>query len=169
MKTTTVPAQITTIEDKIAGNLTLQQIILMGGPIFIDFAIYVALPHTLKLNAYKLILMVIVTASANILAIRVKSKILLIWALTIFRYNARPRYYVFRKSSPYLRNEAPSAIDEPEPQTTSSVRQATQQDSVQLSEEDIFKLERILENPSTDLSFTTSRKGGLHVSISEVE
>jgi hypothetical protein len=169
MKTTTVPAQITTVEDKIAGNLTLQQMVLLGGPIFIDFAIYVALPHTLKLNAYKLILMGIITASANILAIRVKSKILLIWTLTIFRYNVRPRYYVFSKSSSYLRNEAPPAIDESEPLTTSSSKQTIPQDSTQLSEEDIIKLDRILANPLADLSFTTTRKGGLYVSISEVE
>jgi hypothetical protein len=155
MKTATVPAQITTVEDKIAGNLTLQQIALLIGPIFIDFAIY------------KLILMAIVTLMAGIAAVRVKGKILLVWAMTIFKYNARPHDYVFNKNNSYLRSEATETSIEPAEIKTIRVKEQTV--SSNLSENDVFKLERILASPSTNLSFAASRKGGLHVSITEVK
>lgn len=168
MKTANVPAQITTIEDKIAGNLTLQQMALLGGPIFINFAIYAVLPHMLKLNAYKFILMLIITIGSSALAIRIKSKIIFSWAITICRYNIRPGYYVFSKSSTYLRNEAPLEINKSNLQKTPVIKQTTQQETAQLSEEDLFKLSNILADQSANLSFATSRKDGLYVSISEV-
>ena len=169
MKTTTVPAQITTVEDKIAGNLTLQQMVLLASPVFIDFALYAALPTMLKLNAYKLVLMSLVTLTASLLAIRVKSKILLIWAITIFNYNTRPGYYVFNKNNIYLRAQAAVLVDETEQQVAPTVEQLTPQKVARLSEEDVFRLEHILANPSANLSFATNKKGGLYVSISEVK
>jgi hypothetical protein len=170
MKTATVPAQITTVEDKIAGSLTLQQMVLLASPVFIDFALYALLPTMLKLNAYKLILMAMITLLADISAIRIRSKILFVWAITLFRYNARPRYYVFNKNDAYLRNnEETTPVNEVETQAASDVEQTIQPDVSRLSEEDVFKLERILEHPSANLSFATSKKGGLYVSISEVK
>jgi len=169
MKTTTVPAQITTVEDKIAGNLTLQQMVLLASPIFVDFALYALLPTMLKLNAYKLVLMFLVTIVASLLAIRVKSKILLVWAITILNYNTRPGYYVFNKNNIYLRAQAAVLIDEAEQQIAPTVEQLTPQKVTRLSEEDVFRLEHILANPSTNLSFATSKKGGLYVSISEIK
>jgi hypothetical protein len=169
MKTTTVPAQITTVEDKIAGNLTLQQMVLLASPVFIDFALYALLPAMLKLNAYKLVLMSLVTITASLLAIRVKSKILLVWAITIFSYNARPGYYVFNKNNIYLRAQGAVHANEAEQQTAPTVEQLTPQKVTRLSEEDVFRLERILANPSANLSFATSKKGGLYVSISEIK
>lgn len=41
MKTTVVPAQITTVEDKIAGSLTFTQIIMLVIPLLTSTAIYV--------------------------------------------------------------------------------------------------------------------------------
>ncbi len=169
MKTATVPAQITTIEDKIAGNLTLQQVGLLASPVFIDFALYAALPATLKLNAYKLALMVVVTLTAGLLALRIRSKILLTWAITMLRYNARPRYYVFDKNSAHFRSEDSLPVKEANVQTEADIKQATQRDATRLSDEDVFKLEHILAHPSANLSFATSKKGILYASVSEVE
>jgi hypothetical protein len=169
MKTATVPAQITTVEDKIAGNLTLQQMVLLASPVFIDFILYALLPTMLKLNAYKLILMAIVTLASDLLAIRFKSKILLVWAITIFRYNARPRYYVFNKNDAYLRSEYSAPVSESEIHVVQDRKQDTQQNLPQLSQKDVFRLERILANPSANLSFATSKKGGLYASITEVK
>lgn len=170
MKTATVPAQITTVEDKIAGNLTLQQMVLLASPVFIDFALYALLPTSLKLNTYKLILMTLVTFVAGILAIRVKSKILLAWAITIFRYNERPRYYVFNKNNTYLRFKMNAPINKSsETETIQSLEQIVRRNRPQLSQEDVFRLETILANPSVNLSFATSKKGGLYVSITEVK
>jgi hypothetical protein len=172
MKTATVPAQITTVEDKIAGNLTMQQLILLASPVFINFALYAFLPTMLKLNVYKLIPMTLIMLTADVLAIRIKGKILLFWAITLFRYNARPQYYVFNKNSTYLRSEVDTLIpnnEGPETAITSEVEQAAQPKALRLSQEDVFKLERILANPSANLSFATNKKGGLYVSVMEVE
>jgi len=169
MKTATVPAQITTVEDKIAGNLTLQQMILLASPVFVDFALYAMLPTMLKLNVYKLSLMAIVALAAGLAAIRIRSKILLTWAITMLKYNARPRYYVFNKNNGHLRSEAATPVNEVETPVTSDIEQTTQRDVPRLSEEDIFRLERILAHPSANLSFATSKKGGLYVSINEVK
>jgi hypothetical protein len=172
MKTATVPAQITTVEDRIAGNLTIQQMALLASPVFIDFALYALLPTMLKLNVYKLILMFVITLATDVLAIRIKSKILLFWAITLLRYNVRPRYYVFNKNNTYLRPEIKTPIPNnkaSEAATIPSTEQTVQPNAHQLSQEDVFKLERILANPSTNLSFTTSKKGGLYVSITEVK
>jgi hypothetical protein len=169
MKTTTVPAQITTIEDKIAGNLTLQQMVLLASPVFIDFALYALLPTTLKLNAYKLTLMFLITSVASLLAIRVKNKIILTWAITILSYNARPGYYVFNKNNIYLRAQAAILVDKAEQHITPTTKQLIPQQVARLSEEDVFRLERILANPSANLSIATSKRGGLYVSISEIK
>jgi hypothetical protein len=169
MKTATVPAQVTTVEDKIAGNLTLQQAALLGGPVFLDFAIYMVLPSMFRLNAYKLVLMAIITSTADVLAIRVRGKILLVWAITMFRYNSRPRYYVFNKNNSHLRTELSRPnIKTPAP-IISHTKKADQRSSQQLSEEDIFKLESALVEQLASIRFATSKKGGLYVSIPEVE
>jgi hypothetical protein len=142
---------------------------LLGSPIFLDFAFYAILPNMLKLNTYKLALMAIITIMASILAIRVKGKILLIWAITILRYNARPRYHVFNKNNTHLRNKVMAYVDETETQATSNIKQAIQYDSKQLSREDIFTLECILADRLANLSFATNKKGGLHVTIAEIK
>lgn len=170
MKIATVPAQITTVEDKIAGNLTLQQMILLASPVFIDFGLYALLPTMLKLTIYKLILMALITLAADLAAIRVKNKILLVWAITIFRYNVRPGYYVFDKNNTYLRAEVSTPINEVvETQTASNTEQTVNHSTAYLSQEDIFKLENILANPSTNLRFAISKKGGLNVGITKVK
>jgi hypothetical protein len=169
MKTAIVPAQITTVEDKIAGNLTLQQVGLLASPVFIDFALYAALPTTLKFNAYKLALMVVVTLAADLLAVRVRGKILLAWAITMLKYNARPRHYVFDKNNTHFRSEESVLVKEAKAQTAVGIKRAVQSDALQLSEEDVFKLEHILAHPSANLSFATSKKGVLYASISEIK
>jgi hypothetical protein len=170
MKTTTVPAQITTVEDKIAGNLTLQQMALLASPVFVDFALYALMPTMLKLNTYKLILMALITLITDIAAIRFKSRILLIWAITILKYNTRPRYYVFNKNDTYTRSETSTLInEEPGVKTITKAKQNIQQTACQLSQEDVFRLEHILANPLANLSFTISKKGALHVNITEVK
>ncbi|HVA11355.1 MAG TPA: PrgI family protein [Candidatus Dormibacteraeota bacterium] len=169
MKTATVPAQITTVEDKIAGNLTLQQASLLASPLFVDFALYAALPTTLKLNAYKLVLMIVATLTSSLLAVRVRGRILLAWAITMLKYNARPRYYVFDKNNTYFRSAESVLVKEAKAQTVVGIKQAVQSDASQLSVEDVFKLEHILAHPSAKLSFATSKKGILYASVSEIE
>jgi hypothetical protein len=168
MKTATVPAQITTVEDKIAGNLTLKQIVLLASPIFIDFAIYAILPRMLKLNAYKLALMLMTILVVSPSAIRVRNKILLEWAISIIKYNIRPRYYVYNKNTNYLRSEK---LTKPTKKTITSETPVNAQTNagnfLDISHEELLQLEHILINNQSNLSFATTKRGGLRVNISE--
>ena len=169
MKTAAVPAQITTVEDKIAGNLTLQQIILLACPIFIDFGFYALLPQTLKLSTYKIVLMTLLTLVTSLLAIRVKGKLVLTWTQTIYRYNSRPQYYLFNKNNMHLRHKDKVIIEEAlKPKQGKVLEQDIKSNEDKLSQQDIAKLEYILADTSEELLFVTDKRGGLHVNITKI-
>src|SRR6266487_1064357 len=98
MKSSIVPAQITTVEDKVAGNLSLSQLLLLAAPVFIGSAIYIIFPPSLGAAAYKLAIVTIIGVIFGLLAIRIKGRIMLLWVITIARYNLRPRHYIYDKN-----------------------------------------------------------------------
>ncbi len=99
MRTTIIPAQITTVEDKIAGSLSMTQILIMMIPVGLTAVIYILLAPSMKLVSYKLILIIAVTLTCLILAIRVKDKIVAEWLSILLKYSSRPRYYLFNKNN----------------------------------------------------------------------
>src|SRR5215204_1042792 len=103
MRTTIVPSQVTTVEDRVAGRLGLSQLLLLISPIFGSSIIFVVLPPFFNYAVYKVVLIVCVASLSALLAIRIKGKILLFWAITLLRYNTRPRYYLFNKNSAHTR------------------------------------------------------------------
>jgi hypothetical protein len=111
MRSTVIPAQITTVEDKIAGNLGVSQLLLLAAPIFGGSALFVVFPPFFGYAVYKIVLIVCLTVICNMLAIRIKGTIVLRWVMILAGYMLRPRYYVFDKNSDYLRevsgSEAP--------------------------------------------------------------
>lgn len=104
MKTTTIPAQITTVEDKIAGNLNFTQIILLLSSLFVGTFIYTVLPAKMQFSAYKIPLIILEFLVFAGLALRIKGRIVIQWLVVLFRYWMRPRVYVFNKNELYLRN-----------------------------------------------------------------
>lgn len=167
MKSTIVPAQITTVEDKVAGSLSLSQLVLLATPAFLGTAVYILLPPMGKMSLYKIIVVAVMALAFAMLAIRVKGKILLLWGVILLRYNLRPRYRVFNKNDPHLRDtempvteEAaqPVPTDEPasEPLPTLSVAEAVQ-------------LESLIANPQANVQFLTDKKGALRVYLNEVK
>lgn len=103
MRTTVIPAQITTVEDKIAGNLNLTQIILLLASLFITTFIYAVLPQKLSFTVYKIPLIVVSFMICLTLALRVKGRVVLNWIFLLAGYYFRPRCYVFNKNDSYLR------------------------------------------------------------------
>jgi hypothetical protein len=170
MKTTVVPAQITTVEDRIMGNLTLQQMVLLVTPVFVNFVLFALLPSSMHINSYKVVLMTLVVSICALLAVRVKGKILLIWLVTITRYNNRARYFIFDKNDTYLREsiESPQTNQEEEV-LAHDLEPAPKRQLPVMSIADVAKLEGIIANPAAKLSFKLNKKRGLHVSITEVE
>ena len=98
MRSKPIPAQITTVEDKIAGNLNLTQIMLLMVPVFFTTAAYAVFPPTMQLAIYKIPLVLVVLVLSLILSMRIKGKVVLNWLVILLRYNTRPRYYLFNKN-----------------------------------------------------------------------
>lgn len=98
MKTTIIPAQITTVEDKIAGSLNMTQILILMFPVLWTALIYILLPVPMKLSSYKVGLIAACIFICIVLAIRVKEKIIAEWLGIILKYRLRPKYWLFDKN-----------------------------------------------------------------------
>jgi hypothetical protein len=168
MKTSIVPAQITTVEDKVAGNLSLSQLLLLSTPVFAGSAIYIALPPALNMPLYKIVLTGILALIFSLLAIRIKGRILLLWVITIGRYSLRPRYFVFDKNSGYLRAQSRKAEATHE-ELTEEPKEQDAPALPRLSMGEMVFLEQLITDPKARLHFKTNKKGGLSVRISETK
>lgn len=100
MKTVVVPAQITTVEDKIAGNLTLPQIVLLVFSLVVGAGIYAAIFPKLHFNAVKIVLIGMEFSFFGGLALRYNGKILGEWLVIYLRFRSRPRRYIYTKNDP---------------------------------------------------------------------
>lgn len=168
MKTTVVPAQVTTVEDKIAGNLGVSQLLLITVPVFGGSAIFVVLPPFFSYSTYKVVLIVCIAALCGTLAIRVKGQILLLWAVILFRYNLRPRYYVFDKNDIYLREAEHESVETETAEEYTEARKVVAAPLPPLLTADIINAESILTNPAAKLRLEINRKGELSVHFTEV-
>jgi len=166
MKVTVVPAQVTTVEDRIAGNLGLSQLLLLAVPVFGSSALYIILPPIMHGAAYKYAVMLLSLLICSLLAIRIKGKILLFWLAIILRYNLRPRFYVFNKLSLHGREQYDHAVIVNEDEFSEVLKVAKK--PLSLSTAEVVKLEGLLDNPDANLSFE-NRKGGLYVRITEIK
>jgi hypothetical protein len=168
MKHTSIPAQITTVEDKLAGGLTLQQLTLLTIPIPVCFMLYSCLPGFFRLSPYKLILMVFVTMLFCLSAIKVHGKILLYWLRVITKYNHRPRFYTFNKNTPYLREYPtyPSSVESQPKQTT--ITQPAITLKPEPADSHILKTSELLSDQKLSLSFKTNKRGSLYVYVAKV-
>jgi hypothetical protein len=168
MKVTVVPAQITTVEDRIAGSLVLSQMLLLISPIFINTVLYIALPPFGHSSAYKLTIMIVILALCCLLAIRIKSKLVLFWLFILLHYCLRPRYYVYNRNTLAGRQqEEPVAIEHDEIKL--KLKKQLRRDLTPLTIADITRIHSLIENPASKLSFTTTKKGGLYVRITEIK
>ena len=152
MRTTIIPAQITTVEDKIAGSLNMTQILLLITPILVDALIYVALYPQNKINFYKSILMLIITAFLFLLALRIKGKIVLIWLTVLIIYQLRPKYYLFNKNSLYQR-ETDFVVNESIKNKLIKKEKIIKTKNLDLSIIDLIKLEKIMNSNKLAVNF----------------
>lgn len=167
MRKTVVPAQVTTVEDKITGNLGLSQLVLLVLPVFGGSALFVALPPFFSYATYKVVLIVCFAVLCGTLAIRIKGKILLMWLVVILKYNLRPRYYVIDRKSSYLREEAVPIKLEVNKEDTENKPVRTFNPSLAVHE--LVEVEKLLTNPDANLQLRTNRKGELSVHFTEIK
>lgn len=172
MKNAIVPAQITSVEDKLAGNLTLNQLLLLTAPIFIDIGIYTILPKELQLNSYKLLFMFFSNCLLCVAAIRVKNRLVIGWLILLVRYNLRPRYFVFNKNDEFqrLKTETVTEINKPKegPNYLKSKPKLIAK-GLSVSYEEQIRLNSLLANPKISLGFMLQKNGGLRVFIKQIK
>lgn len=168
MKQTVVPAQVTTVEDRIVGNLGLSQMILLALPVLAAGVVFTALPPALHVALYKLLFLVPFTALCAVLSIRIKGKIVLFWIIVRVRYNLRPQFYVFNKNTAANRelydDVKATELSGDEPEEAKPPRQHSA-----LTTAEMIRASAAMDNPAAKLAFTTDKKGKLYVRITEVK
>ena len=168
MKVTVVPAQVTTVEDRIIGNLGFSQMLLMIIPVFVSAALFALLPPFMGSAVYKYIIMGSLALICCILAIRIKGKILAFWLVTILRYNVRPKYYLFNKNTTALRQEYATIVETQTDNKTDEVKKERTA-RPRLNTPETAKVLATIENPAAKFRFETTKKGGLNVRLTEIE
>jgi len=98
MRTTIIPAQITTVEDKVAGSLNMTQVLILMTPILWTAIVYILLMPSMKLTSLKLVLIIISTTISGILALRIKDKIVAEWLGVLLKYRLRTKYWLYNKN-----------------------------------------------------------------------
>lgn len=168
MKVTVVPAQVTTVEDRIIGNLGFSQLLLMVVPVFVSAALYVILPPFTGNAVYKFVVMGVLAVMCCVLAIRIRGKILGAWIVLVLRYNLRPKYYLFNKNVSTLR-ENYTGRQEKVQEETAPVVAKPKSPRLKLDQPVTAKLLATIENPAAKVRFETGKRGTLHVRLTEVE
>lgn len=169
MRTQVIPAQITTVEDKIAGNLNLTQILLLLFPFFIATGLYAVLPTQMQFNLYKIAISLAVFLFSGILALRIKNKIILDWLKVLVVYWFRPRYYLFNKNDTASREVV--IITEKKPQITVKQEKVTENvKAIQsYSTSKIVAFEQFVKDQKLELVLSTNQRGGLRVAFEQVK
>jgi hypothetical protein len=170
MKSTTVPAQITTVEDKIAGKLGMTQLLLLTIPLFCGGVFFVILPPAFHSSTYKYFLAIVLLIFGGILAIRIKGRLIISWTAILVRYFIRPQFYVFDKNDPHRRElnitASRNAQDQLNTFETVITHHVKQEESVSTS--DLVFLQSMIDRADSIITFKTNKKGGLSVSIQKV-
>ena len=168
MRVSIVPAQITTVEDKIAGNVSVQQAALLGIPILLGFIIALVFPPSGQFVAYKIAIVLGLFIVCGSLAIRVKDRIVAQWLKLFAVYCARPLHYIYDKNSTYLRTDEVDAVvldvvDEQQPTKKPALITHT------ISSKEFVRLEQFATDTRAGMRFEVGKKGELNVRITEVK
>lgn len=169
MKMTVVPAQVTTVEDRIIGNLGFSQILLLVIPIFLCAGIFGLIPPFMGGVAYKYVAMGVAVLVFCILAIRIKGRIVASWAVTLLRYNTRPKYYIFNKNVMTLRENYTISKEQQESEKVADIKPIKKAPIHRLDIPATARVLATIENPAARVRFETGKKGNLHVTLTEIE
>lgn len=151
MRTTIIPAQITTVEDKIAGSLNFTQILLLMAPVLWGTLVYVLFAPMMKIAAYKIWVVLVVAVICLTLALRVKEKIVAEWIAVLLKYKLRPKYYLFNKNDLTERT-----VDLPFVEPTISLKKALAKNTKrhhELSIKELVRLEQAMSSRRLAVSF----------------
>jgi len=169
MRISIVPAQITTVEDKIAGNISVQQAVLLGIPVLAGFIIAVILPPSGEFVTYKIVIVAILFAICGSLALRIKERIVAKWIALFAIYIARPRYFIYNKNTSYLRDIVQSQPVETEYVDIVPTMKKRETNVNKIAPHEFARLERFALDTRSKMKFEVGKKGKLNVRITETE
>lgn len=171
MRTRVIPAQITTVEDRIAGSLNLTQLLLLMAPVFWGTIEFIILPPKFHVSLLKILVAIVVAGICVTLSLRIKGKVVLTWVTILLRYNLRPRWYVLNKNDVYLRDMHMPLFEKRKFKLFTkrkTVKQLTSLVPV-ASFADMLRLEQLITDARYTLSLKTNKKGGLNVGIEQIK
>lgn len=168
MKSTIVPAQITTVEDKIAGNISVTQLMLLIAPVMVTGLLFAIMPPMIQLTGFKLGIALVFAFVCMTLAVRIKGTLLLNWLITICRYNLRPQRFVLDKNDPYLRFIETPLIEESKATIESETLKSENPIRQQLASSEVIRLQTAIDDPRSQFQLLVE-KGGLHVRIQQIK
>jgi len=171
MRTRVIPAQITTVEDKIVGNLNLMQIMMLMAPVFFMTLIYAVFPPSMSFVAYKLTLSVIFFVICITLSLRIKGKIVIHWLSILIRYNLRAKYYIYNKNESYLRTlHLPTTNKTPVAEKKLLKAKARKKIKPAIYRiKNLVSLENMIGNDEVDFRYKIGKKGGLNVAFEQIK
>lgn len=152
MRTTIIPAQVTTVEDTIAGNFNLTQIVLFVSSLLANTFIYALVPKQLSFSLPKIVLILMVFALFLTLAIRIKQRLILNWLIILAGFSIRPHIYLFNKNSLFAREVIRI---EPVKKNTkkASLKKTDIREKISLN----FDYQSVLRSPSINLNFKNGK------------
>lgn len=146
MRTTIIPAQITTVEDKIAGSLNMTQILILMFPVLWTALVYILFIPIMKLAPYKLGLIGIVILICLVLVIRIKDKIVADWLGVVLRYQFRPRYWLYNKNDLTSRIIDVPDIPNIAPTKRKSTKKVSDEQQPEVNISDLVRLEQLIDS-----------------------
>lgn len=167
MKVTVVPAQVTTVEDRVAGNLSFSQLILLAFPVFGGSLLYAVLPPFMGASLYKIVIVCVVAVLSAALAIRFKGKIVLFWLIVLLHYRLRPRIYVSNRNTATARADYPAVAIATEFSTQTGSEKPHAHKAL-IESEKVYLMET-LNDPMHHLAIELTKKGGFNVRITEAK
>jgi hypothetical protein len=168
MRQTIVPAQITTVEDRIFGNISFQQLGLLLAPVLCGILIFALLPPVVHFTPYKLLIILVLAIIFWTAAIRFYDKLLIYWVVLIYQYKNRPKYYVHDVNDAHLRRSARTERTKPvEAITPKVVKKTIAVPEVALH--DAIRIRELMNDPRASLRFMKNKRGELHAIINEIK
>jgi hypothetical protein len=153
MRTTIIPAQITTVEDKVAGSLNMTQVLILMTPILWTAIVYILLMPSMKLTSLKLVLIIISTTISGILALRIKDKIVAEWLGVLLKYRLRPKYWLYNKND--TTNRIVDIPDIPDIALVSrkSSKKAINKQKTEINIADLVRFEQLIDSGKVAVSY----------------
>ena len=167
MKIAIVPAQITTVEDKITSNLTITQLLLLALPLCLCGLVYALPPSMFTFTKLKVTALVMLCPSFCLMAIRAKGKLLIEWVCLISKYQIRPRIYVSDKSDSYLRTDDTYAVNVGAEGANIKNSETVVIANSKLHPEELLQLHDLLSRSQYSLAIKINKNGGLNVIVEE--